>query len=247
MLIVRDYLISHKGIKRDYNEDNIYANGFLLPENHDDMKSYEVIEAKGKEKIYAIFDGIGGLDNGAKASYLGVTTLHKNKTKPLKQLFKIINSEISKEQNIGTTGSIIRITNDNLEYITVGDSPIYVLSGDNFIKIKEKKDDTNLLDNYLGKDDIVSIIDKMKLHNNDKILLCSDGLCNEMNDIDIEYILSSSDDPKYIGDKLLNYALTNGGRDNISLIVITIKKDYKDILYAIIFALVLLVLTFLII
>ena len=247
MRIIKDYLISHKGIKRENNEDNIYANGYSLPEKHDDIKNYEVKIHKNKELIYGLFDGMGGLDNGAKASYLGVTTLHKHKKEELTEILKIINNEITKDNNTGTTGSIIRIKRDCLDYITIGDSPIYYLSGDNLKKIKEKPDDTNYLNNYIGKDNISYLADKIKLKNDDKILLCSDGLCNEMNDIDIEYILSSSDDPKYIGDKLLNYALSNGGRDNISLILIIYKRNYSEIITVCVIAVILLFILFLLI
>ena len=247
MKIVEEYLLTHKGIKRENNEDNLYACGYLLPEHHDDVKNYEKKKRSIKNLMYAIFDGMGGLDNGAKASYLGSATLYQHKDKSLIDIVKNINEEIKKEGNIGTTTSIIRMNNNTLEYITVGDSPIYILSGEEFIKIKEKQDDTNLLDNYLGSEKMVPVADKIKLKNNDKILLCSDGLCNEMNDIDIEYILSSSDDSKYIGDKLLNYALSNGGRDNITLIVLIVKKDYREIICLTIFIILLLLLLFLII
>ena len=243
---VEEYVISHKGIKREDNEDNLYACGYLLPEKHDDIKNYEKKIRKTNNLLYAVFDGMGGLNDGAKASHLGVSILHRHKDKKIIDIVRTINEEIQKEDNIGSTASIIRINKDTLEYITVGDSPIYILSGDNFIKIREKEDDTNLLDNYLGKDEIGAVADKTKLKNNDKILLCSDGLCNEMNDVDIEYILSSSNDPKYIGDKLLNYALSNGGRENITMIVLVVKNDYKEIIYLVLLLIIVFLVLFLI-
>jgi PPM family protein phosphatase len=52
------------------------------------------------------------------------------------------------------------------------------------------------------------------------ILLCSDGLTDEMNDDTIAQILSLSDNSLTAVDQLLHAALTNGGHDNITLQII---------------------------
>lgn len=55
---------------------------------------------------------------------------------------------------------------------------------------------------------------------NQWILLCSDGLTDEMNDQTIAQILSLSDNSLTAVDQLLHAALTNGGHDNITLQII---------------------------
>ncbi len=55
---------------------------------------------------------------------------------------------------------------------------------------------------------------------NQWILLCSDGLTDEMNDKTIAQILSLSDNSLTAVDQLLHAALTNGGHDNITLQII---------------------------
>lgn len=52
------------------------------------------------------------------------------------------------------------------------------------------------------------------------ILLCSDGLTDEMNDQAIAQILSESDNSLTAVDQLLHAALTKGGHDNITLQII---------------------------
>lgn len=55
---------------------------------------------------------------------------------------------------------------------------------------------------------------------NQWILLCSDGLTDEMNDKNIAQILSDADNSLTAVDQLLHAALTNGGHDNITLQII---------------------------
>jgi len=54
----------------------------------------------------------------------------------------------------------------------------------------------------------------------DKFLICSDGLTEEVEDAEIENILSESLAPKELCDQLMIKALENGGSDNITAIVV---------------------------
>lgn len=56
----------------------------------------------------------------------------------------------------------------------------------------------------------------------DRFLLCSDGLHNMMSADTIIAIMKSQTDPKKSAEKLLQKALQNGGKDNITIIVIHI-------------------------
>ena len=53
----------------------------------------------------------------------------------------------------------------------------------------------------------------------DSLLLCSDGLTNEIDDREIEAILKSSGELEHACRSLVRAALEAGGRDNISVIV----------------------------
>lgn len=53
-----------------------------------------------------------------------------------------------------------------------------------------------------------------------KILLCSDGLSDEVSDMAIACILNENEDSHVAIDKLIEAALANGGRDNVSAILI---------------------------
>lgn len=51
-------------------------------------------------------------------------------------------------------------------------------------------------------------------------LLCSDGLTGELDDAEIEAILSSSEDAKSAAEGLVSAAVNAGGRDNVTVIVL---------------------------
>lgn len=232
MLYFEDYVVVNKGIKKDKIQDNIYVNGLYLRENNNGLNNYEKKNNYlNKELVYAVFDGIGGIDSGEYASYVCSKIISINFDKSNIDILNDINSkivEINKEKkvNMGSTASIIKIKRNKLYISQVGDSPIYLLSKGQFIKILEKKANDNLLDNYLGKEKCININNKIfTLKKGDKILMCSDGLSNEVGELEIEYMMDQSDDAKYISDKLLNFALINGGKDNISIITIVVKRN----------------------
>ena len=62
-----------------------------------------------------------------------------------------------------------------------------------------------------------------ELHENDIILICSDGLTDMCEDSTIISILSTEKDPKNAIQKLLDISLQNGGKDNITIILLYVK------------------------
>lgn len=239
MYYIEDYCVASKGITPLKNEDNIFVNGMSIVSNNNGLSNYKIHRNLANKKLcYAVFDGIGGLEKGDYASLIGVqtlTNLHNKKT--LKDILIKINKtlyQIKKDKNInlGTVGSIIKIEKKQLIINQVGDCPIYILHDNKFSKYIDEESNSNLLDNYLGKDENIRIKEeKITLKKNDKIIICSDGLSKEVGDLEIEYILSSSNDINYITNKLLNYALMNGGKDNISIITLMVKKSYRELIY----------------
>ena len=53
----------------------------------------------------------------------------------------------------------------------------------------------------------------------DRIVVCSDGLFNELTDEEIETALAGNEDMTEIVDTLVDGAITKGGRDNISVVI----------------------------
>ncbi|MDR2749242.1 MAG: protein phosphatase 2C domain-containing protein, partial [Clostridiales bacterium] len=147
--------------------------------------------------------------------------------------------------HLGTTLALAVITKDAARLYNIGDSRIYTLTGGELRQVSEdhtvteqkvklniltkeqaKKDrDRHTLTRHLGVfEEDVSIAatsyDPLPRTDKYKILLCSDGLSDMVEDDRIEAILLASASPKEAVDNLINEALKNGGRDNVTCIVI---------------------------
>ena len=62
----------------------------------------------------------------------------------------------------------------------------------------------------------------------DRLVLCSDGLVDEVPDSDIATILSEHSDPQDAAEALVMVANANGGRDNTTVIVVDILDDISE-------------------
>ena len=58
----------------------------------------------------------------------------------------------------------------------------------------------------------------------DRILICSDGLTNEVEDEEITEALRTIPDPQVAADTLLKAALEHGGRDNVTVLIVDATK-----------------------
>ena len=68
---------------------------------------------------------------------------------------------------------------------------------------------------------------EIEIDNGDKLLLCSDGLTNMVIDYDINKIIRKSESIEDAVRTLINTANENGGKDNISAILIS--AEYTEI------------------
>jgi PPM family protein phosphatase len=62
-------------------------------------------------------------------------------------------------------------------------------------------------------------VQEFLLANGDQLLLCTDGLTDMIDEAEIESILNREDSAQSAGRNLVNLALDNGGRDNVTVIV----------------------------
>lgn len=82
----------------------------------------------------------------------------------------------------------------------------------------------NILTRALGINTDLAIDQfEIKVYGGDKVLMCSDGLTNEVDDPAISAILARFDDPDDAAETLVEKALEGGGRDNITVAVMYIE------------------------
>jgi serine/threonine protein phosphatase PrpC len=82
---------------------------------------------------------------------------------------------------------------------------------------------SNILLRTVGTErDIEIDLFRVELEQGDKILMCSDGLWNEVDDRDIESVLNMYGDPRIATRELVKAAHHGGGKDNVTLMIVTI-------------------------
>lgn len=125
------YAISHGGKIRGNNEDNLYLNGIYRKDNSLFFWEDESFSENGIKA--AVFDGVGGEDQGEVASFLAAKTLdEQDKTffrDGLERYLKSTNEMIKKVSDgkpMGSTFIMLNIIRDVCWFSNVGDSRGYV-------------------------------------------------------------------------------------------------------------------------
>ena len=83
----------------------------------------------------------------------------------------------------------------------------------------------NVITRAVGpSDDISPDYVRIDAADGDRFVICSDGLTKELTDYGILHFLSEHHDPADAVSAMLHAALENGGRDNITIIVLDVTR-----------------------
>lgn len=147
---------------------------------------------------------------------------------------------------MGTTLVLATIEDNILTVANVGDSRLYVMSDDGIRQITRDHSlveemirmggidrnsarnhpDKNIITRAIGASSNVNVdFFEVELKDGDVIFMCSDGLSNMIEDDDIYEITQNADDLEDAATKLVDTANENGGKDNIS--VVLVKYEVK--------------------
>jgi len=87
----------------------------------------------------------------------------------------------------------------------------------------------NIVTRALGIDDRVAVDSwLLPVFSGDRFILCSDGLVDEVPTADIAALAAQQREPQIIADSLVALAKRNGGRDNITVVVVDAVGDVVD-------------------
>ncbi|MBP5275731.1 MAG: Stp1/IreP family PP2C-type Ser/Thr phosphatase [Lachnospiraceae bacterium] len=147
---------------------------------------------------------------------------------------------------MGTTMVLATVSDDTLTVANVGDSRLYIVSDENTITqitrdhslVEEmvrmggidrvsarNHPDKNIITRAIGATGNVNIdFFEVPLKDGDVILMCSDGLSNMIDDKEILKIVSGEEDIEESAAKLIETANSNGGSDNISVVLIKYER-----------------------
>ena len=205
---------SECGPNRKKNEDSIYPS----------------ISGSSSPPFKAtVCDGLGGHVSGDIASKIAADTL-MDQNESLSNVIIRANKKILKYQDenptslgMGTTMTAITIDEEALMKIGhVGDSRCYVLSDRNLVKVTEDQNVPgyqNVLKQALGSNEKLNIHEiDFQLKTGDVILLCSDGLYNEVGE---EYLKHKMQDGTS-AESLVSEVLLLNPKDNVSAIMINL-------------------------
>ncbi len=227
-LSVRIATASHVGMVRDSNQDRAVVVGDLVAVA-DGMGGHA-----GGEMAVELAVGVIGKATGPVTA----DDLH--------ELVKAANATVHEKaeapelNGMGTTmvAATLDVEAGNVLLANVGDSRAYLYSVGTFRqltndhslvndlvregRITEDEARThpqrNILTRVLGINTDLAVDQfEIRVYGGDIILLCSDGLTNEVDDGAISSVLARFDDPKDAADTLVDKALEGGGRDNITV------------------------------
>lgn len=243
--MLRSYAITDIGQKRKLNQDFIYLsetpignlpNVFIVA---DGMGGHNAGDYASRYAVETVVDAIGA-------------SFEKNPVKILGRAIEKANALIRKRaqeeaayNGMGTTMVIATCIGGYLEVANVGDSRLYVVN-DRIKQITQDHSlveemvrmggidkasarnhpDKNIITRAIGaRDYIEADFFDLELQTGDMVLLCSDGLTNMVEDEMIHQILTSGGSLKNRVEELVRTANQNGGKDNISAIVIEPLAD----------------------
>ena len=125
---------------------------------------------------------------------------------------------------------VYRLRDNRFEQITMDHSLLQELVDRGFYSQEEAQRSTNR--NYvtraLGVEANVDVeVQEIQVQKGDYFLMCSDGLPDMVEDEDIHLTISTfNNDVKTIGEQLIKLTNDNGGRDNVSVILVRVAEAF---------------------
>jgi len=193
------------------------------------------------------FDTVRNAENADAARDKVSAVLETAVNQACLEIFQMATADTGKA-GMGTTLVVALFYDNKMLVAHLGDSRLYRLRGEQFRQVtrdhsllQEQIDSglitpeqakhaahKNLVTKALGIDPIVEPeIHEYPAKPGDVYLLCSDGLCDMVDDDDIGMTLQAlGGNLKLAAQQLVQMANDNGGKDNVSVILVRILRDY---------------------
>ena len=245
---IEAYGLTDVGKKRTRNEDSFLVSGDLnLYVVADGMGGHSGGEYASRLAVATIEEVIASMNTDPEATVIsGVNSEETEYGDRLKYAIEVAGQKIFDQalydpdlKGMGTTITSV-IIEDKLAYVAnVGDSRVFLIRGDTIKQLTRdhslvseqmqagliseidarKHKLKNIITRSVGYQEEVEIdVSKVELQDNDKLMLCSDGLTNMLDDQDIQGVVTKNDVIKSC-QELIKSANEKGGDDNITVIV----------------------------
>ncbi|MBW3618961.1 MAG: protein phosphatase 2C domain-containing protein [Actinobacteria bacterium] len=197
-------------------------------------------------RLFVVADGMGGHPSGEVASREAVAALDRalsngaldaaDRMKALTDALVAAHEAVvatattePEKRGMGTTAVVVHLDEDDgtMTCAHIGDSRAYVLAVDRFVRVTEDhvwggQGGRSLTQAIGSSKEVEPEAAEVDLNAGDKILLCTDGLTDMLDDREIRDILAKDADAQTLCDELIASALDHGGVDNITCIVIEV-------------------------
>lgn len=230
---------SHVGLRRELNEDSSVVTDTLFAVA-DGMGGHEAGEVASALAVQALADGWDRSEGH-------LTQQH------LQQFIDDADERIRQatDSKAGTTltGAALLGAENNLTWLVfnVGDSRTYVFHDGALLQLTRDHSQVqemfesgiiteeelhshpqrNVITRALGAGDLFSAdFSTASVVAGQRVLVCSDGLTGELTNSDISEIMGRGESAQATVDLLIQRALSNGGRDNVTVIVVDVKEDH---------------------
>lgn len=244
------------GMVRGHNEDAVFgdaARGLVVLA--DGMGGYNAGEVASGMAITLLSTNLQSLINGRPPQETDAASGKRLSHLHIAEQVAVTNDSIFKAAQsqpqyagMGTTLVVAWFYENIMTVGHIGDSRLYRLRGEEFSQVtrdhsllQEQLDsgmitaeeakysqNKNLVTRALGVDPEVEVeIHDYEVQNEDIYLLCSDGLCDMVEDEEISLTLQTlRSNLELAAEQLVQMANDNGGRDNISVILVKVRGDF---------------------
>lgn len=237
---MKTFSITDIGQRREMNQDYVFTsekpvgnlpNLFLVA---DGMGGHNAGDYASRYTVETIVEVISKSDETEPVSLLEEAIQTANASLLVRA------GEDEGRKGMGTTIVALTILGNRLYIANVGDSRLYVVNqkirqitrdhslveemvrlGEMDKEVARDHPDKNIITRAIGAlPEVVIDFFEVEMEEGDIILMCSDGLTNMVEDEDIRKIIMGQRDTVEKAEKLVEAANHNGGKDNITVIVI---------------------------
>jgi len=244
------------GKVRDHNEDTIGAQPDIgLWVLADGMGGYNAGEVASGIAVKTIVDMVTEACKREKRGDIESSTGYMRQTIVLRDAIhranKVINQTAQSQpqcEGMGTTLVASLFYDNRVSIAHVGDSRMYRLRGNRFEQITmdhsllqelvdrgfysqeeaQRSTNRNYVTRALGVEANVEVeVQEIEVQKGDYFLMCSDGLPDMVEDEDIHLTISTfANDVRTVGEQLIKLTNDNGGRDNVSVILVRVADAF---------------------
>ena len=248
--------VTDVGKVRDHNEDTIGAQPDIgLWVLADGMGGYNAGEVASGIAVKTIIELVTQACKTEKRGEIESGTGYMRQTIVLRDAIlranKVINQTAQSQpqcEGMGTTLVASLFYDNRVSIAHVGDSRMYRLRGNRFEQITmdhsllqelvdrgfysqeeaQRSTNRNYVTRALGVEANVDVeVQEVEVQKGDYFLMCSDGLPDMVEDEDIHLTISTfANDVRTVGEQLIKLTNDNGGRDNVSVVLVRVAEPF---------------------